>query len=438
MNLTYEAIDTDGQRTTDTVEAADRQEAIESLRHRGLFVTRITKTQDSRASTAFEHDAKGVRQTTERHTRPTMERKVGVAPERRIGRPTGSKGGPKIGLKTLTLFTRQMAMLLRAGSGLVPAMSAISRQMSNPGHKSLLLRIVGDLEEGSTLTDALRKHPRTFDPVYCAIVAAGEASASLGDMFERLATIVGKRRAMRRKILGALAYPALLIVMCGSILQVLLFFVLPRFADMFVQLGIEAPSSTKALLALGTFIRGYWAVALIAVAAGVIGGLTILRSTRGRQCVCNLQIRIPLIGRLRSRLIQGQVLRTMGMLIESRVGLLDTLELVRESTKNDRFQRLFDGLENAVTSGGQPSTAFEGSGLVDPSICQAVRTGEESGSLGEALTYCADVMDEANEELVNVVARLLEPAILLVMGAVVGGVAISLFLPLFDLTSAIQ
>ena len=151
-----------------------------------------------------------------------------------------------------------------------------------------------------------------------------------------------------------------------------------------------------------------------------------------------MQIRIPFIGRLRSRLIQGQILRTMGMLTESRVGVLETLELAGRSTRNRRFQGLFNDLEAAVTSGGLLSTAFEDSGIVEPAICQAVRTGEESGNLSDALSYCADILDETNEELINVFARLLEPVILLGMGVVVGGVAISLFMPLFDLTSAIH
>ena len=141
---------------------------------------------------------------------------------------------------------------------------------------------------------------------------------------------------------------------------------------------------------------------------------------------------------VRTRLIQGQIFRTMGTLISSRVGLLDTLALVRETTGNRRFQKLFDRLEEVVTSGGQMSTAFEESGLIEPYICQAVRTGEDCGSLGDAMTYCADVLDESNTELVDAVTRLIEPAILIVLGVVVGGVAISLFLPLFDMTSAMQ
>jgi len=404
MNLTYEAVDAAGHRSTDAVEAADEREAVQLLRRRGLYITRI----GSARATASKPSA---------------------------GRPGA---GVRMSVNTLALFTRQMAMLLRAGSGLVPAIAAIRRQLRRPEHAALLGELVAELEEGSTLTEALRRHPRTFDPVYTAIIAAGEASGTLTEMFDRLAVIVGKRRAMRKKIFGAMAYPALLVVMCSGILTVLLFFVLPRFAGMFTQLGIQAPGPTRALLAVGAALRAHWPAILI-VAAGAAGAAAwAVRTDWCRQWLSDLQLHIPLLGKLRSRLIQGQVFRTMGMLLESRVGVLDTFDLARESTRNRQYQRLFDELETSVTSGGHLTTALEGSGLVEPYICQATRTGEESGTLGGAFTYCADVLDETNEELVDVVARLLEPVILILMGGVVGGVAISLFLPLFDLTAALK
>lgn len=405
MQLTYDAVDLKGTATQDVVEATGQREAVELLRRRGLFVTHIAE-------------------------------KPGTATTEKTG--SGKTGKLRLPIGTLMLFTRQMAMLLRAGSGIVPAMSAIRRQMRRPAHAALLEQVIGDLEEGVTLTNALRKHPDTFDPVYCAVIAAGEASASLTAMFDRLAAIVGNRRTLRKKILGALAYPALLIVMCSNIMLVLLLFVLPRFKDMFIQLGVHPPASTQALLAVGDFLRSHWISLVGIVAVGAVAAAWSITSKAGVAWLSNVQTRIPLFGRLRSRIIQAQILRTMGMLLESRVGLLDTLELVRRSTRNRSFQRLFDDLEESVTAGGQLSTAFERSGRVEPYICQAVRTGEDSGNLGGAMSYAADILDENNTELIGVITKLFEPMILIGMGVFVGGVAISLFMPLFDLTSAIQ
>lgn len=404
MLLTYDAVDAQGKNSTNSIEAGNARDAVDQLRRRGLFVKKIA---EARVSPRTSNAAK-------------------------------TATAASLPLKLLVQVTRQLAMLLRAGSGLVPSLSALQRQIKNPRHAQVIAQLVTELEDGSTLTEALRKQPRSFDAVYCAITAAGEASGNLTQMFERLANIVGKRRALRKKILGALAYPTLLIGMCFQIILVLLFFVLPRFNAMFVQLKVETPATTQVLLNLSDFLRARWPV--LAAVGAALGGLAAWACTTqgGKQWASNVQLVIPLVGRLRSKLIQGQVFRTMGMLLESRVDILDTLDLVESSTQNRRFRQLFSELRRTITAGGRMSTAFTDSGIVEPYICQAIHTGEDTGNMGGSLSFCADMLDEANEEFVNVLTKLLEPLILIVMGFVVGGVAISLFMPLFDMTSAIK
>ena len=408
MILTYEALDRQGKHLSDTVEASDAKEAVAQLRARGLYVSQIT-------------EARG-RGGREKVDTPA---------------PTTARAG-RLPLRPLVLFTRQMAMLLRAGSGVVPALRAIRREVKKPEQAALMEKLITDLEEGMPLTDALRRHPRTFNPVYCAVVAAGEASGNLTQMFERMASIVGKRQAMRSKVLGALAYPALLIWLCVGIINTLVFFVLPRFADMFKQLGVELPWSTRLMLAAGEGAVRYWPALVLALGAFVGTLIFLSRDPRGRQWFSDVQLKMPVVGRLLRRLLEAQVLRTMGMLLESKVGVIDTIDLARGVSNNVEFRRLFSALDDAVTSGGQLSTAFERSGIIESYVCQAVKTGEESGNLGGALSYSADILDEGNTELVNTVTKLIEPVILIGMGGVVGAVAISLFLPLFDLTSAMQ
>lgn len=404
MILTYDAIDHRGQRKSAIVEAADAQHAVVQLKREGLYVTHIEESAPSVSSSAPREVQEDVR----------------------------------LPLKTLVVFTRQMAMLLRAGSGVVPALTAIRRQTKKPVHAALLGRLISDLEDGLPLTDALRRFPNVFDSVYCAVVAAGEASATLPEMFDRVASIMTRRRTLRNQIIGALAYPALLVTMSINIIISLLLFVIPRFNDMFTQLGVDPPASTRMLLSVANVLTEYWLLAVAAVAAMFAGAIATLASTRGRQWIADVQIAVPLLGPLRSSLIQGQVMRTMGTLLESRVGILQALALSRGSTRNRRYQRLFDDVEKAVTSGGQLGATFERSGLVQAYVCQAVITGEDCGNLGGAMTYAADMLDETNSELINTVMKLVEPIILIVMGVVVGGVAITLFLPLFDLTAALQ
>ncbi len=408
MNLTYEAVDTTGQRRTDSIEASSQHEALDRLRQKGLFVTKIGESDE----------------------RP--QRTTGAAPA------SSSAHEPRLPLKVLTQITRQLAMLLRAGSELVPGLQAIQRQLKNPKYKKQIGAIVSDLEEGAPLSEALQKHPRSFDAVYCAIVAAGEASGTLSKMFDRLTNVVGKRRAIQRKIIGALAYPALLIAMSSNISLVILLFVLPRFDAMFKELHVDTPATTKVLLSVSATIQNH-GVEILAAVIFVLGAVvaTLLRPA-GRQWVANIQIYIPVLGTLRSRLIQGAAFRTLGTLLESGVGLLEALALSSQTTKNAAFGKLFKSLEESVVSGGGLAATFESSGLIDPAICQAIHTGEECGNLGIAFTFCADTFDETNEELITTVMRLIEPLILIGMGFVVGTVAVSLFMPLFDMTSAIQ
>ncbi|MCP4249589.1 MAG: type II secretion system F family protein [bacterium] len=407
MNLSYEAIDKSGRTICDLFQADSIKAAVAQLRERGLMVTQISQ--------ASEHEV----------TRKARETEA-----------TGSK--IKLPLKQLVVFTRQMAMLLTSGSSVVDALGAIARQLKNPDHVRLVEQIRTDLEEGTTLAVALRKWPKTFDASYTAVIAAGEASASLPEMFDRLAKIVGSRRAVRNKVIAAMIYPALLINLCLATMGIMLFFVLPRFGEMFVSVGVPLPVSTRMLLALSDFLIEYWPVLATVASLGVATAMFLLLHPAGRQWCANVQIKLPILGKVLSGLIQGQIFRTLGMLLEARVSVLDSLDLVRETTKARQFQSLFDLIDDAVTSGSQFSDALEACGLIDAAICQAVRTGESSGNLGGAMSYAADVLEEDNVELVQSATRLLEPIILIAMGLVVGTVAVSLFMPLFDITSMVN
>ena len=406
MNLSYEAVDGAGRTIRNLIEADTVKAAMERLRQKGLMVTQIAAASGAELQ--------------------------------RSARAAQATQAAKLPLKQLVLFTRQMAMLLASGSAVVPALQAIARQMKKPQYTQVIRHLIKDLEGGSGLTEALIRQPQTFQATYCAIIAAGESSATLPAMFTRLAKMVAKQRAIRNKVISSATYPGLLIFLSIGIINLMLFFILPRFNGMFESMGVPLPASTRALLALAAICEGYWPVIVVTVLS-VIGTLVYLAKTRqGRRWCANAQTKIPVVGKVRNGLIQGQVFRTLGMLIEARVGVLESVDLIRGLTTNEQYQKLFERIEQAVTSGGSFSDALEHSKLVDPAICQAVRTGEDSGNLGGALTYAADVLDEDNEELVSMATKLVEPLILIGMGLLVGVMAVSLFLPLFEMTSLVQ
>ncbi len=344
----------------------------------------------------------------------------------------------RLPLRSLLLFTREMAMLLTSGSGVVPALAAIGRQKTQPAHRALIGQIREDIEGGLPLAEAVARRPGVFDPVYCAVVAAGEASATLADAFVQLSDMIAKRRTIMNRIVGALAYPALLSMLTVGIVCVLLFFVIPRFGSLFTSLGVPTPATTAVLLALADFLHAHWYLPVTGLVALVAGGVAVVRTDAGRQWLADAQLAPPLLGHLASRLIQARAFRILGLLIRSHVSVLESFALARQVTRSRRFQDLFDAIIEAVSAGGSMSATMLESGLVSPTICQAIHTGEQSGALGSAVTFAADVLDEENEQLLGTVTRLLEPLIIIVMGTVVGGVAVSLFMPLFDIATAVR
>ena len=403
MNLTYKAVDPSGKSVSDVIEAPDIRAAAEQLHRMGLLVTDISPA---------------------------------TAVEGRRASDLATSSSTKLPLKTAVLITKQMAMLLKSGSGVVPALEAVKAQLPKPEHAAVIGSLVRDLQEGLSLSEAMAKHPRSFDASYRAIIAAGEASARLPDIFSRLAHILRQRKVVRNRVIGALVYPALLLSICAGVTLLLLLFIIPRFAVLFTTLRMDLPASTELLLGLSTMLRERWGTMIVVVIGGAGGVAGFILSARGRQIIIDYQTDIPVVGKLISRLIQGQLFQTLGMLIECKVGLLDAVELGRGVTGNRRFIKLVDDIKESVISGGQMSTALEKSGIINPSICHSVRIGEDSGNLGPAITFCAETLDEENSELISTMTRLIEPMILILMGFVVGTVAISLFLPLFDMTSA--
>lgn len=403
MNLTYKAIDAQGVPVSDVIEAVDASEAIEKLRQRGLFVKSIGS-------------ADAVR--TESGGRTSKE--------------------AALSLGRLVFFTRQLAILLKSGAAVVPALQVIRKQTAQKTELAIITSLINDLEDGLPMAEAMRRFPRTFDAAYRAIVAAGEASATLPAMMDRLSGILQQRRALRGKIISATIYPALLLFMSINVVAGMLTFVVPRFAGMFKAIGVEIPWSTQALLSLSDKLTAYWYLPVGALMALTVLCVFVGLSPRGRQFLVDLPTELPGIRRIASRLIQGKIYRTLGTLIECRVGLIEALNLSRDVTANRRFRTLVHDMIEALTKGEGLSSVLLKRPFIDPAIAYSIQVGEENGQLGPSISYCADILDEENAQRIAVMTKLLEPIILIVMGGVVGGVAISLFLPLFDVTSAMH
>ncbi len=404
MRFAYQAIDRSGQRVSDVVEAAAENEAAERVRSRGLFLLRM-ETESDEAASAESTDGDTIRFSAFGHTR------------------------------NLVMFTQQMAMLLGAGAGVVPALATVERQCKNTW-RALIGAIRGDVESGLTLAESMNRFPRHFDGVIRSMVAAGESAGTLPEMFSRLARMTRQQATVRNHVIGASIYPALLLFVAIGVIGTMLGFVLPRFTTLFTTLQVDLPTSTARLIALGDWLRDNWMLLLISIVAGVTLLVGWLRTPKGRVARDELLVSLPAVGTVVRRVTATRIIRIWGHLLESKIPMLEALRLSRDSTSNTVFRQLFDEVESSVTEGQSIVPILENSPLLTPAIVAGIHTGEQSGQMPGALLFLAEHMEVENDQLIASLVRITEPAILLCMGVVVGSIAISLFLPLFDIASA--
>lgn len=404
MKLAYTAFDKTGKASSGTVEAAGIPEAKETLRHQGLFVTDIREGGESASSAASTQKQK------------------------RLG--TGLR------LKSLAMFSRQMHVLLSSGTAIVQALNAIERQSEHEAWRAVVVRLRQRVEEGTPLSEAMRQQPHCFDAVCRSLVAAGESSGNLPQMLDRLAVLTRKQLHLRGSILGAMIYPCVLIGLGVTVLIVMLMFVLPRFSILFQSLDSPLPPTTKLLMWLSVMLWAYWWAFLIVLFGGAAGIYTWVFSEHGKQAIHTASLNLPKIGRLSRSLMTARLSRMLGTLLESRVPLMDALQLTRQSAVNLHYVKLLARAEEAVTRGEAVSAVLGNTDLISACVQEALRNGEQTGQIGQPLLHMADFLDEENDIVVKSLTSIIEPVILIFLGVIVGFIAISMFLPLFDLVSA--
>lgn len=408
MKYDVRAFDKAGKPVVEVVDAPDAAEARENVRRRGLFVAEVV---ESRGAVAR-------RETTDHH----------VASGKRLQKLSG--------------FTRQLSVLVSTGTPLVEALGSLERQAPEGEWRTVLADLRQCVEEGKQFSEALERHPQYFDAIARSLISAGESGGKLDAMLDRLSKLVRQQEKVRSQLRGALVYPCLLIFVSVGVLGLMIGFVLPRFEGLFKTLGTPLPPMTAVLMGASGFLREFWWELLIGL---VVSGAALklwLSSVAGRVSMDRLLVVLPKIGPITRNFATARVVRMLGVLLEAKVALLDALQLTRQSAGNVLYAEMLERAEQIVTKGENVSTAFTARAgereLIPVSVCEALRSGERTGRMGAVLVSIAEAMDEDNEILVKALTSILEPVILIVLGLVVGTVATSMFLPLFDLTAAAQ
>ncbi len=402
MKLAYRAFDSQGREVREVIEAADAAEATKTLRCQELFVAEISQAED--------------------------------LPDEKAKCPR-LRGGRSRRLKKLAMFTRQLYVLVRSGTPLAQSLSALERQARDPSWQEVIGEVRTRLEHGASLSEAMSSHPECFDSVYRSMVAVGESSGDFAGMLDRLASLVHKQVRIRSTVKGVMVYPCLLVTVSAVVMTVLLLLVIPRFAELFDTLDVPLPPTTALLIGLSEMLRSYW-WAMGGVSAAVTAAAYLwLKTDQGKRAIDMLVLRLPQIGRIVKGFATARIARLLGVLLDSQLPVLEALRLTRGALANVRYADLMSRTEQAVERGEPISSTFSDTDLISPSVYEATRSGEKSGQVAPLLLNLADFLDEENETVVRSLTSILEPAVLIVMGVLVGFVAVSMFTPLFDITA---
>lgn len=414
MNIEYRAYDRSGREVAASIDAAGTAEAAESLRKQGLFVIEMIE--------------RGVQAAAE------AERVTGEA------MPARSAGGfgRTARLKNVSAFFRQLSVLVATGTPMVDALESIERQCAAGKWRDTVSDIRQRVEEGATFAEAMEPHPAYFDAVCRSLVSAGESSGTLDDMLRRLTMLTRQQLKIRSSIAGAMVYPILLLGVCLGVLGVMIGFVLPRFEGLFETLGAPLPPTTRLLMSISAELREYWWGSLMALGASGFGVHKWFTSDSGRRWWHRAVLRLPMFGPVVRSFSTSRVTRVLGVLLEGRVPMLDALKLTRQSTGNVCFAAMVQRAEDEVMRGGNISNVLATTPFISQSVTEAVRSGEKTGQVGPVLANLSEFLDEDNEVVLRSLTSLIEPVILIALGLIVGFVAVSMFLPLFDLATTSQ
>ncbi len=381
------------------IEAADRSSAVGELRRRAILVTKIAEKTAPKVSFKF---------------------------------------GGKVKDKEMAIFTRQFSTMIDAGLPLVQCLNILAEQSESKTLRNVTGQVARHVEAGSTLADALRRHPRTFDDLFTNLVEVGEAGGILDVVLQRLAAYIEKAAALKRKVKAAMVYPCAIIGVALLVVIFMLTFVIPTFAQMFKDLGADLPLPTKVVMLLSDFVRGY----ILLIIAGLIGAVMALRSyyrtEGGRATIDALMLKLPVFGTLVRKVAVARFTRTLGTLVQSGVPILDGLRITARTAGNKVVEKAVLQCRAAVTEGKTLADPLRTSGVFPPMVTQMISVGEQTGALDAMLSKIADFYDDEVDTAVSTLTSLLEPIMIVFLGVVVGGLVVAMYLPIFKLVTLVK
>jgi type IV pilus assembly protein PilC len=409
----YEAMNAQGQEIKDEIDALSTEEAISKIRNLGYFPTKIRE--------------KGARRAGKKAAAPMASKPR---------RPRGT--GRKVKVKTLTQFTRQLSTLQDAGLPILRSLRILEQQQKPGVLKNVCRGVADEVEAGATLSEAMAKFPKCFDHLYTNMVAAGEAGGVLDLILNRLADFMEKAQRLKSKVKSAMIYPIAVLTIAFSIVMGIMYFVIPKFEQIFKDFDIELPAVTMMLLNMSEWlVKKYGLIYIIGSVPAIMMVFKLIRMSRaGRYILDAITLKTPILGQILGKTSIARFTRTLGTLIAAGVPILDALSITRDTTGNEIYRRAINGVHDSIRRGETFAEPLRKAKVCDILVSNMIDVGEETGELDKMLIKVADNYDEEVDVLVASLVSLLEPILVIMLGGICGFIVIALFMPMVKMISS--
>jgi type IV pilus assembly protein PilC len=377
---------------------------------------------------------------------PTRDEVVGFLVRQRL-RPVSVNAKSKeinitfgTGIKTreVVIFTRQFATMINSGLPLVQSLTILAEQTENKNFSTIITAVLNDIQAGMTLADGMRKHPKVFTELYVNMVAAGEAGGILDIILLRLAQFMEKNDALVRKIKGAMTYPAVMLTVVILATTILLWKVVPVFATIFLEAGLDLPAPTRFVLAISSFLQNYIFFMVLGIVAFVFAIRRWYKTDVGQLAIDRFLLRMPVLGDMLRKSAVSRFTRTLGTLVSSGVSILEGLQITARTSGNRVIHDAVMASRASIASGATISEPLKASGVFPPMVVQMINVGEQTGGLDDMLSKIADFYDDEVDAAVSALTSILEPIMIVVMGVVIGGMVVAMYMPMFDMIQTAQ
>jgi type IV pilus assembly protein PilC len=344
----------------------------------------------------------------------------------------------KVKQAELAIFTRQFSVMLEAGLPLIQGLDAIAQQHPNKDFKAVLEQVKGDIEAGSTLSAAMARHPKVFDSLYTNMIAAGESGGILDTILQRLSTFIEKIVKLKRALKSALIYPATILAIAVAVVAVILWKVVPVFRTLFEGFNVELPLLTRFVIALSGLVERYMLFFIIFCGVCAFGVRSYYRTDKGRHVIDGLLLKMPILGEILRKIAVARFTRTLATLMTSGVPILEGLDITAKTAGNVILEDTICQLRQRIEEGGNMADPMRQSGFFPPMVTQMVSVGESTGEIDTMLVKVADYFEEEVDVTMANLLTILEPFLMVVLGVAVGGIVISMYLPLFKLIQVLS